>query len=90
MKAPTELKGTEGGAVAWSDELAVAEAEAKIKRRAIIRDLLRTVIAAITCVLLAKGMALAAHANEITWLAAFALAACFWCAGMWHWKEIDG
>lgn len=61
-----------------------AEAEAAAKRREVIRELMRVVVACITSSLLAKGMMLAAHADEIAWMAAFGFSAGFWLLIMWE------
>jgi len=73
-----------------TDELAMAEAASKAKRHAMLRDLFRTAIAAFSCLLASKGMVLSAQSQEWLWMAAYAFLACFWAAGMWYWKELDG
>lgn len=53
------------------------------------RNLLRTAIASVTSILLAKGMSISAHDGEILWTITFAIMTCFWAIGMWEWNEAD-
>jgi len=90
MNTKQNTNEVQDGEAEANNRLSVASALAKAKRRAVLRDLGRTAIAALTAVLMAKGMELATHNNNIAWAIAFATGACFWALGMWYWKEIDG
>lgn len=52
-----------------------------------IRNVGRTLVASSTAALLAKGMTMAALADDWPWALAFAFGCCFWVVGMFKWQE---
>jgi hypothetical protein len=68
----------------------LAAVRAKAKRMAAIANLMRMIFAGLTACGMLKGAVLAINANEIAWAIGLTFGACFWAAGIWYWKEIEG